>query len=215
MRLQADVEEAAALERREPLVNGSDDDDQMCVCALQNGAAAQMLGTFLALEKAAELAGQGLLRRISQAEFGQLPEGTRLHSQCECDEKEEGEKTEEEAKGDDGEEPNVACPLCNAACDMINPRQSRGLTFRRLLFRSRRSKRHARGMAHLLRRRASAFCLLRQKDTARMRMRLQAHACSMPAAQPDLRCIELAAIRRARFSPQPLSFRCRRSARHV
>ena len=64
MRLQADVEEAAALERREPLVNGSDDDDQMCVCALQNGAAAQMLGAFLAL------AVQRLLRRISQAEVG-------------------------------------------------------------------------------------------------------------------------------------------------
>ena len=41
------------------------------------------------------------------------------------------------------------------------------------------------------------------------------HVCFLPAVQPDLCYIQLRTARRARFSPQLLLFRCRRSIRHV
>ena len=98
------AENIAAIDRREPLTNGADDDVAMDVFIAANGATPQMLGTFLTIGRTTMLVSMGHLRAISQTEFDSLAEGTRLYSHYERDEEDE-----------DDEEPNE-WPAATYAC---------------------------------------------------------------------------------------------------
>ena len=95
--LRAAAEAVAAIDRREVLTNDAlTDDAPMNVCVAQNGATPLMLGTFLTIERTAMLVAKGYLRPISQTEFDNLAEGTRLYSHYEYDEGEGDKNVEQE-----------------------------------------------------------------------------------------------------------------------
>ena len=127
------VEELVAnigrLSRREALDNGPHDEVEMDVYAIEGGATTQHLGSFLTQEKTEQLVTQGFLRRITQTEFDELPEGTQLYAQYGTDEEEEDVKNEGKEDEDDADEANE-WPTASYACKKyVEGKSEKGIEF--------------------------------------------------------------------------------------